>query len=50
MSLQNLIRNLDSGEKTQLLGAETTRILRFTFVKHDTDQVDGKKKKKLNLN
>lgn len=41
MSLQNLIRNLDSAEKTQLLGAETTRILRFTFVLHDTDQVDG---------
>jgi DNA repair protein RadD len=39
MSLINLIKNLDSTEKTDILGEETTRILKFTFSKKDTDAI-----------
>ncbi len=39
MSLINLIKNLDSTEKTNSLGAETTKILRYTFAEKDTDAI-----------
>jgi len=39
MSLLNLISQLSSTEKTQILGKETEEILRFSFTSKDTDAV-----------
>jgi DNA repair protein RadD len=40
MGLIHLIKNLDSYTKTELLGPETTRILRLTFSKNEFDALD----------
>lgn len=40
MGLINLIKNLDSYTKTELLGSETTRILRLTFSNNEFDALD----------
>jgi DNA repair protein RadD len=40
MALIDLIKNLDSYTKTNLLGAETTRILRLTFTENDFDAIE----------
>ena len=39
MGLIDLIKNLDSSTKSKLLGEETTRILRYTFVSNDSETV-----------
>ena len=41
MSLIDLINNLSSSEKTQLLGKETTKILRYTFTSRETDAISS---------
>lgn len=40
MALIDLIKNLDSYTKTNLLGAETTRILRLTFTDNEFDAIE----------
>jgi superfamily II DNA or RNA helicase len=40
MGLNHLIKNLDSYTKTELLGLETTRILRLTFSNNEFDALD----------
>ena len=40
MALIDLIKNLDSYTKTNLLGADTTRILRLTFTENDFDAIE----------
>ncbi len=40
MGLIYLIKNLDSYTKTELLGPETTRILRLTFSNNEFDALD----------
>lgn len=40
MALIDLIKNLDSYTKTNLLGAETTRILRLTFTDNEFDALE----------
>lgn len=42
MSLLKLISNVDSTTKTKLLGDLTTKLLRYTFVKSDTDPLPAK--------
>ena len=39
MSLVKLIAQLDNTQKTNILGEETTKILRYTFSRHDTDAI-----------
>jgi DNA repair protein RadD len=40
MGLRELVKNLDSYTKTELLGPETTRILRLTFSSNEFDALD----------
>lgn len=40
MGLIDLIKNLDSTDKTKLLGEETTRILRYTFADNDSEAIN----------
>jgi hypothetical protein len=40
MSLIKLIDNLDSSTKTELLGEETTKILKYTFSESINDVID----------
>jgi superfamily II DNA or RNA helicase len=39
MSLVNLLKYLSANEKTEFLGEESTRILRYTFADKDTDAI-----------
>ena len=39
MSLKHLISQLDNTEKTNILGDETTLILKYTFCANDTDAI-----------
>lgn len=41
MSLKKLISNIDSTTKTNLLGREITKILRYTFAENDYDTLDN---------